>query len=225
MFRFNLAPAGRSAVPAASPLKALAVIGVGLMFLGLLAGWLLGHRGAGRGDLEPETGPILVAMQKMGQLHTVSFSLKDVLKQESQSEPSDWVSAIPGATEVTHWATHNQALVIAEGSVEAGVDLTGLSEKDVTRVPQADGTTVLRVHLPSVVVYPPNVHLRVASQQAGLFWNDENIVPKAQTAAIRLFLDAAEKQGIRATAQENAIQTLQAMQRALGYSNVEFTFQ
>ena len=189
----------------------------------LIGAWLLGAQQANKNDMPLETGPVVLAMQKIGNLHAANFAMKDVVVQETHAEPEGVLSHVPGADSVVHWATHNQALVVADGSVEAGVDLTHLAAKDVTQVQEASGKKTLRVHLPAVIVYPPNVHVRVAHNDAGLFWRDENIVPKAQERAARQFLAAAEEKGIRRQAQEQAIAMLNGMQRLFG-QDVEFYF-
>jgi hypothetical protein len=228
MLRLKLSPerargTGASASP--SPLRGLALFTLLMVGVGLAAGWMLARRD-GAASLEPQTGPVLLAMQKIGDLHTVSYAMKDVLRQESQVEPAGWAQSVPGATGLVHWATRNRALVVAEGRVEAGVDLAQLSEKDVTKIRKPDGKTALRVHLPPVRLYPPNVRVHVENVQPGVFWRDENIAPKAQEQAGRRFLEAAERQNIRCTAQQNAIQMLEQMTQTLGHSqgDIEFTF-
>lgn len=226
LFRFMPVSTQSVAQPsvASSSVKLMAVFGLALLGVGLCVGWLFGTRGARSSDMEPMSGPVLLAMQQIGQLHTVSFQMKDVVSQESQNEPEGWARDVPGMVSITHWATHNKALVIAEGSVEAGVDLRQIKETDVTPIKHSDGTTWLRVHLPPVTVYPPNVRVRVESSEYGPFWRDENIVPKAQAQASRRFQEAAEHQDIRGQAQKNALQMLTKMQRNFGSNHIEFTF-
>jgi hypothetical protein len=195
----------------------------------LLGGWLVfsafrsSHRG-GEAGMEPDTGPLLLSIQKIGQLHTVTYNMKDVLRQVSESDPDGWVADLPGAADVVHWATHNEAVVEAQGNVEAGVNLAQITAKEVTRVRKPDGSYLVRVHLPPVTVYPPNVHLRVINDHPGLLWRDEQILPKAQFRAAQMFRDSARQGGIVGTAQANTIHTLQALESALGHKNVEFTF-
>ena len=195
-----------------------------MLGLGIGVGWWFGNPKTHTLDLTRDTGPVVLAIQEMGQLHTASFTMKDAIRQETEQEPQGWMQALPGATAVAHWATHNQAVVVAVGSVEAGVDLRQLSAKDVERIRQADGTQRLRVHLPPIVIYPPNVDVQVESHRAGLFWRDENIVPKAQREAGRRFTEAAEKQHLREKAQSAAITTLQTTLTALGQKDIDFTF-
>ena len=215
--------------PAAAPrlpipgLRSFVAGAFALLAILLLCQWVWNARQSNMRDMPIELGPVVVAMQKIGQLHTASFTMKDVVHQETQSEPEGPLASFPGASNVVHWATRNQALVVAEGTVEAGVDLSRLTEKDVTQTKRPDGTAILRVHLPPVTLYPPRVQARVERNEAGMLWRDENIVPKAQEKASRQFLEAAEKQGIRQQAQDNAIHTLQTMQHTLGH-DVEFYF-
>ncbi len=229
MFGFKISPikfSGPSSRPAFSPHRTPLTKGwvIALAGAGVLTGWLLASRHARLGDMEPDTGPLLVAIRKIGDLHTASFTLKDVVHQESQVEPEGWAATLPGAEAVTHWATHNQALVVAEGNVEAGVDLSRLAASDITTARTPDGATRVRVHLPDVTVYAPNVHLRVENSRAGLLWRDENLVPKAQAQAARRFLKAAEQGDLRGQARTNAVQTLQQMYGLSGFKNVEFYF-
>lgn len=194
-----------------------------LLGLLLLANWAFNARRDSLRDLPPESGPVVLTMQKIGQLHTAAFTMKDVVRQETQAEPEGLVSYMPGASTMVHWATHNQALIVAEGKVEAGIDLSKIAAKDVTQVARPDGTKIWRVHLPPVIIYPPHVTARVEQNSAGMLWRDENIVPKAQERASQQFLIAAEKSHIRQMAQEKAIETLQAMQHTFG-REMEFYF-
>ncbi len=227
MFRFRLGPTSTPYGPSGgsnASLKWMGAFAVALLGVGVMAGWMLGKHQDKTGESFQDTGPIILQMQKLGQLHTASFHESDVLTQESEAQPNNWVKNIPGASGVVSWATHNQALVVADGTVEAGVDMTLISDKSVEQVKQADGTTRLRVHLPPVTIYKPNVTVHVEHSQAGPFWHDENIVPKAQATAGHLFQEAAEKADIRGKARANALETLQKTFNTLGVKNIEFTF-
>src|ERR1051325_7161323 len=172
----------RTPVPSGERALARALVFCMLLMLGLGigVGWWFGSPKNHSYDLTRDTGPVVLAIQQMGELHTASFTMKDAIRQETQQEPEGWVQKLPGAAEVTHWATHNQAVVVAEGCVEAGLDLRRLSATDVEQVRQPDGKVRLRVHLPPITIYPPNVRVHVESSHPGLFWRDENIIPKAQ---------------------------------------------
>lgn len=203
----------------------LGVIGGGL-FVGWIAGhgWLNGQIVTPNREQEIDPRPVITSLQKLGELHTVKVSMKDVLKETSDRQAEGWLRDFPGGNELTQWATHNEALVVAEGYVEAGIDLSKLSDKDVTAIRMPDGTPGLRVHLPAVQVYAPQITLNVQNNQSGLLWSDVNLIPKAQAKASRLFLDAAEKDNIREHARENAVETLQHLQQSMGNKNIQFTF-
>lgn len=224
-FKFTSTKPITQAAAAVLPWKRWALIAVAFLGVWYFFGGLLDRVFSRNGPPLPETGPVLLAMQKVGALHTVSYQMKDVLHFETDKEPEGWVSNLPGADGLVKWATHNQALVVAEGTVEAGIDLSRLTAENVTLVRQPDGSSRMRVRLPAVTVYPPNVRIRVENSRSGPFWRDENIVPKAQEEAGRRFLKAAEEGDIKATAQRNAIETLTKMQRAFGQETMEFTFE
>jgi hypothetical protein len=206
------------------------ILVTGIIAGGLFVGWIAGHgrfggeTGPSARDLEIDPRPVITSLQKLGELHTVKVSMKDVLRQSSEKQAEGWMQGIPGGNALTQWATHNEALVVAQGYVEAGVDLSSLSEKDVTHVRLPDGTQGLRVHLPPVQLYPPQITLRVENTQSGLLWSDVNLIPKAEEKAAKRFQEAAEKDNIRVHAQENAIQTLQQLEQTLGNKNIQFSF-
>lgn len=184
-----------------------------MLCVGFMVQWMVGLTGAKR---SAEIGPVVLAIQQMGELHTVSLGMKDVVRQESQVDPKEGVWSLPLLKEVAQTATRNQVLVTATGKVEAGIDLTRLSAKDITSLRRPDGSTLLRVHLPPITIYPPNVQVRVEDIRKGLVWTDNNIVPKAQEMASQQFLAAAKQSGIRQQAEQSAIQHLKAMEHLLG---------
>lgn len=195
-----------------------------LLGVGIMAGWLLGRHQDRTSDSYRDTGPIIMQMQKLGQLHTASFTASDVLTQESSAHPPDWAKMIPGAESLVEWATHNKAVVKATGTVEAGIDMTLISDKSIEQVKGNDGAIHLRVHLPSVTVYPANVKVHVEHSESGIVWHDENIVPKAEETARHLFAEAAEKADIQGKARTNALETLEKTFKTLGVKNIEFMF-
>lgn len=204
------------------------LFGIVVVLGGLTVGWIARHvlpgGAADRRDLELDTRPLIVSLQQLHDLHTARVNLRDVLKQESDQTAAPLFRQVPGADEVTKWATRNEAIVVADGSVEAGIDLSRITDRDVTQVRKPDGTRVVRVRLPEPTIYPPQISIRVVQSRSGLLWKDENLVPRAQEQASRLFIEAAEKGEIRRHARENAVQTLQRMESALGGHKVEFTF-
>lgn len=172
----------------------------------------------------PQAAPLLKEIQQLGQLHTVRYNIHDVFEHERSLQPEGWVRSIPGADRLYASTTKNSVLLTAEGGVEAGVDLSQISNTSVSRVITPEGTTRLRVRLPRATVFAPEVHLKVMEQRSGIFWNDDNIVPEASEQASQRFRDAAYKSGILAAAETNAIKRLSDMQQIAGNTNVEFYF-
>ena len=225
-FRLGPASSGKNAggVPWQWILALGAAVGV------CVVGWLAGRGIIGAPspepvrDLEIDPRPVITSLQELGELHTAKMTMKDVLRKASDRPAEGWVRGVPGGDAVTRWATHNEVLVVAEGSVEAGIDLAALTAHDVTQVHLANGAPGLRVHLPRPVVYSPNVTLRVEKSESGFMWKDENLIPKAQAEAVKRFRETAEKGGIREQAEEHAVAQLKHIGGTLGLNNVEFYY-
>ena len=162
-------------------------------------------------------------IQQLGQLHTVRYNLSDVLEYEHALELQGWARAVPGADRLYQGATKNTVLVVADGAVEAGVDLSRVTPASVTQVHTPQGTR-LRVRLPRATLYRPEVRVRVVHRRAGLLWKDENIVPRATEEAERRFQQAAYRSDILPVAEANAVRTLTQMACVSGNPQVEFCF-
>lgn len=207
--------------PRLTPLKGL------LLFLGAVWGMgvLTGTYWASRTAEKPVilSAPLVKQIQQLGDLHTVRYNVHDVLQHERAIEPKGWVSSLPGAKGIYDLTTKNTVLVTAEGGIEAGLDLSKVTEANVSRVVTPDGTR-FRIKLPRAQVYAPEVHLKVVDHKSGLFWQDDNIVPEASEMAATRFREAALKSKILAAAETNAVQRLNHMEMLTGLRNVEFYF-
>ena len=207
--------------PRLTPLKIL------LVFLGVVwgVGVLTGTYWASRTAEKPTplSAPLVKEIQQLGNLHTVRYNVHDVLEHQRAIEPEGWVSSLPGAKSLYDFATMNKVLVTAEGGVEAGLDLSKVTEENVSRIVTPDGTR-FRIKLPRAQVYAPEVHVKVMDRKSGIFWSDENIVPDVTEIAATRFREAALKSNILATAETNALQRLCKMQSLIGAGNVEFYF-
>ena len=224
---FQLGPGARTGTSTGVNKSLKVILGIAAC---VLAGWLItkavigvrNSAAAVNDDLDAR--PVITSLQQLGQLHTIKMNMKDVLRKSSDKDAEGWLHYVPGADTISNWATHNEALVNAEGSVEAGIDLSRISAADVTTVKTPGGASILRVHLPRAVVYPPNVRLNVEYSNNGLLWKDENLIPKAEAEASRRFKETAEKGGIRQHAQDNAVERLRQMQSVMGHQNLEFYY-
>ena len=175
-------------------------------------------------ETQVDSAPVLISVREIGKLHSATMNFKDALKYTSDKHAQGWLKDIPGAEDVTKWATHNEVLLVAQGSVEAGVDLSKLADTDVVQLKQPDGTTRIEVHLPPIEIYPAEVKVHVENNQSGLLWKDDNIIPKAQAEAGKRFREAAEKERIINKAQEGVLATLEHLQQTTGWKNVIFKF-
>ena len=195
--------------------------------LGLLGGMFVSQHFPGSAPSalpEIDARPVLLAVKQIGALHSATMNFKDVMKFSSDKQAEGWFKDLPGVNDLEKWATHNEVLIVAEGSVEAGVDLSKIGESDVFRDKQADGSEKIVVRLPAVEIYAPQIKTHVEHNESGLLWKDDNLIPKAQNEASNRFSAAAEKANIRTQAQEGALKTLNQLQQNMGWKNVSFKF-
>lgn len=198
-----------------------------LVAVGLFGGMLVSQRFSPPTQAampEIDARPVLIAVQQIGKLHSATMNFKDVMKFSSDKQAEGWFKDLPGVNDLEKWATHNEVLIVATGSVEAGVDLSHITESDVTKVKQADGSTNIEVRLPAVEIYAPQIKTHVEHNESGLLWKDDNLIPKAQNEASNRFTIAAERANIRTEAQEGALKTLNQLQQNMGWKNVSFKF-
>jgi hypothetical protein len=189
--------------------------------VGLVAGRFL----SGPGDPEPgiSVAPLVKSIQQLGQFHTVRFNMHDVIEHQRALEPKGLLGSVPGVGSLYKAATRNKVLVVAEGGVEAGVDLSQVNTESVTKVQTPEGPRY-RIRLPRATVYTPEVKVQVVRRRPGLFWNNENIVPEATRAVEQRWVSAAQQGNIAQAAETNAVQMLSQMQLASGNTRVEYYF-
>ncbi len=209
----------RSKISAVSVAAGVCLVVALLWIPAILVYWNSGRNAFGTDN----TQPILVSMQKLGDLHTARVSLKQEVDQNTYKEARGWMRAVPGVNWLVESATRNQAIVIADASVEAGVNLAQLTASDVNSS-VINGVKTITVHLPPVQIYRPNVTLHVVSQSGSFFYNDENIVPQAQAHAMALFRSEAEQMHLRQIARTQAIKQLMGLTSKFGVKNVNFVF-
>lgn len=178
----------------------LPLIGASAVVGGLLvAAFVAGSRSAG-GRADRYVGPtILERVQALGQLHTISHRYSNTFEAKSAMEPDGVAGHLPGVPQLVAWSTGNTALVTADGSVEAGVDL---------RKAKVEGSTLV---LPRATIYPGVVDVRLHDSKRGLVWRDAELPLKARREAMRRFRDAAEIGHIRDAAETEAVTRVQTL--------------
>ncbi len=194
---------------AASVVVVSVVVGIGLARYGAnlpVVGWLFGE-----GQSQTTTSPVVVEdIQKLDQLDTVRMTQSVVVTKET------------GGTELRRFLTGEEVLLVAVGDVEAGVDLSDLTEGDV-RV--EDKTITLRMPEPeisSVSLDEEQTRLYDRDQGVLRLRPDETLVEEARREAQDELVAAARQNDIRATAESNAEDTIRTFLTTLGYEEVRF---
>lgn len=194
---------------AASIVVISVVVGIGLARYGAnlpVVGWLFGE-----GQSQTTTSPVVVEdIQKLDQLDTVRMTQSVVVTKET------------GGTELRRFLTGEEVLLVAVGNVEAGVDLSDLTEGDV-RV--EDKTITLRMPEPeisSVSLDEEQTRLYDRDQGVLRLRPDETLVEEARREAQDELVAAARQNDIRATAESNAEDTIRTFLTTLGYEEVRF---
>lgn len=136
---------------------------------------------------------LLKQVQSLGELHTASYSYENVFEHKTHIEPRGMLAALPGAASVAEFATKNSALVSADGTVEAGVDLAK-AKVDANRIV-----------LPHARIYEPQVHTRMHQVRRSPFWRDENLALDALSDVKARMAGAAREGGILRDAEKNAV--------------------
>jgi hypothetical protein len=196
----------------------------GLLVCGAAFGWLVA-----RHDWNPlpkippifeqhdelaNTATVLVAVRNLARLESVSFHMERVIDLKNRQ------SHLFGLVEAD-----DAILLVAAGDVIAGIDLTKMSDGDVTIDP-----TTHRAHLtlpaPELLtVRLDNQHTYVHSRRTDMFAQQQvELETRARQAAEDSIRDAALSGGILDRARDNAASTLIALVRSLGYDTVELTW-
>ncbi len=185
------------------------VVGVGLARYGAnlpVVGWLFGE-----GQSRTTTSAVaLEGIQKLDRLDTVRMTQSVVVTKET------------GGTELRRFLTGEEVILVAVGDVEAGVNLSELTEGDV-RV--EDKTVTLRMPEPeisSVALDEEQTRLYDRDQGILRLRPDETLVEEARQEAQDELVDAARQNDIRATAERNAEDTVRTFLTTLGYEEVRF---
>ncbi len=161
------------------------------------------------------TASVLLAVQALARLESVSFHMERVL------DLSDKQSRLFGLIE-----SEDALLLVAVANVTAGIDLGKLSQTDV--VVDAAKRRVF-VRLPQAEIFMTaldNEHTYVHSRRTGLMaQRKEDLESKARTEAERTLLEAARQAGILPAASNNARRAVEALLRSLGFEWVEVVAQ
>jgi hypothetical protein len=151
---------------------------------------------------------VVERVQAIGKLESVHYELEKVVSAKSAGPLPDFL-------------TSDRILLVAHGTVVAGVDLTSIRPEDIT----AKGDTVRLRLPPTEILYSKldNDKTYVYDRQTGFFSKpDKNLESQLRSAAEQQIVLAAQEDGILLKARQNAEQTLRALATGLGYTEITF---
>ena len=189
-----------------------------LLVVLLLVGAFLLHRGV-RQEKRPLTiddTPVIVSkIRSLGELTTACYYDEMVL---SQNKPNAFSSSALGSlAEGLGKDVDDHLVLIAKGTVRAGLDLMDMSEEDVRFV---GDTAYIRLPAPQyldVIVNPSDFEVFAETGK----WTHEEITGLQETARTRLLM-GADHYGLKSRAYAGAIDAVTELLVASGYTYIRF---
>jgi hypothetical protein len=158
----------------------------------------------------PDPVTIIHEVQSLARLETIQYSVEKVITAETRQGPFGFLFG-------------DRLLLVAHGSVIAGVDLAEITESDIS----IDEKGVVTLQLPPAEIFIAaldNEKTYVYDREVGfLRRGDVELESAARLAAEKEILEAALSDGILEQAQINAEAYLFRLLGSLGFSNVRFT--
>jgi len=180
-----------------------------LLVAGFGGGLLLGLRAphwfcAGTAARPYNTAALLRQVQTLAQLVTVKYVIEKVVVLED-----------------VKWYGESRVLLLAQGVVKAGVDLSRLGPADLDVTPPR---VVIRLPPPQITdVYLDDQQSRIIERSTGLLRRfDKDLEQTARQTALEDIGRAARRSGILQDAEERAHQQLRSLFEQLGYTDVQF---
>lgn len=150
---------------------------------------------------------VIRQVQALSRLETTSYTIEKVISAESGEGALGFLF-------------RDRLLLVAQGQVIAGVDLSRIGEDDITIA----GSTVT-ITLPASEIFVAtlnNDETYVYDRQTAVLGQSIDLETLARQEAETVILEAALEDGILETAQRNAEQTLTSLMRAIGFEEVVF---
>ena len=159
----------------------------------------------------PTPTPIVVISQihPLGRLETTEFVMRTVIDLEN--EPGNMWERVFGT---------DKLMLIAEGEVVGGFDLSKISEEDI----EVNGTSVKLTLPPAEILYSriDNERTYVYERQTGLFHRpDKTLESRARLLAEKSLTQWAEERDIYQKAEESGRIYLENFLRSLGFTKVD----
>ena len=189
-----------------------------LLVVLLLVGAFLLHRGV-RQEKRPLTiddTPVIVSkIRSLGELTTACYYDEMVLSRTKENAFSS--SALGSLAEGLGKDVDDHLVLIAKGTVRAGLDLMDMSEEDVRFV---GDTAYIRLPAPQyldVIVNPSDFEVFAETGK----WTHEEITGLQETARTRLLM-GADHYGLKSRAYAGAMDAVTELLVASGYTYIRF---
>jgi len=190
-------------------LLAFATLKNGFDGIGKLAGVFPSILSSPTVTIDTSRPTVLDEVRSLSKLETVHYQLEKVVTGKSSGPLPDFL-------------TSDKILLVAHGEVVAGVDLSKITEDDVSVV-----SNTVTIRLPKAeVLYSKldNDKTYVYDRQTGIFSRpDPNLETQIREAAEQDILNTAMEDGILDQAATNAQDVLRTLLTGLGYKQVNFT--
>ncbi len=159
----------------------------------------------------PDPVTLIHEVQSLARLETIQYSVEKVITAETRQGPFGFLFG-------------DRLLLVAHGSVIAGVDLAEIKESDIS-VDEKGGVTLRLPPAEIFIAALDNEKTYVYDREVGfLRRGDVELESAARLAAEKEILEAALSDGILEQAQVNAEAYLFRLLGSLGFSNVRFIF-
>ena len=189
-----------------------------LLVVLLLVGAFLLHRGV-RQEKRPltidDTPVIVTKIRSLGELTTACYYDEMVLSRTKENAFSS--SALGSLAEGLGKDVEDHLVLIAKGTVRAGLDLMDMSEEDVRFV---GDTAYIRLPAPQyldVIVNPSDFEVFAETGK----WTHEEITGLQETARTRLLM-GADHYGLKSRAYAGAMDAVTELLVASGYTYIQF---
>ena len=189
-----------------------------LLVVLLLVGAFLLHRGV-RQEKRPltidDTPVIVTKIRSLGELTTACYYDEMVLSRTKENAFSS--SALGSLAEGLGKDVDDHLVLIAKGTVRAGLDLMDMSEEDVRFV---GDTAYIRLPAPQyldVIVNPSDFEVFAETGK----WTHEEITGLQETARTRLLM-GADHYGLKSRAYAGAMEAVTELLAASGFTYIRF---
>ena len=189
-----------------------------LLVVFLLVGAFLLHRGV-RQEKRPltidDTPVIVTTIRSLGELTTACYYDEMVLSRTKENAFSS--SALGSLAEGLGKDVDDHLVLIAKGTVRAGLDLMDMSEEDVRFV---GDTAYIRLPAPQyldLIVNPSDFEVFAETGK----WTHEEITGLQETARTRLLM-GADHYGLKSRAYAGAMDAVTELLVASGYTYIRF---